>query len=222
MTAKTYGKLEIHPRCMRILDRARTGGVLGRLLSAASGTLPKTLLVTSPGRADGKTTASLALARAVVEAGRTVLWIDAHASAPAGSEFFDETAAPGLVEWLNGSCKLSELPELEAPTGLTVCLQSVATSPSVLHQAPWQERLAAAAQRFDVVVVDGGDLSSDSIPVMLAPLVDGVILVARCRRTQTNALSDAQNRLNNVKAKVLGVMLNRRTRTLPPWMSDEA
>jgi Mrp family chromosome partitioning ATPase len=81
-------------------------------------------------------------------------------------------------------------------------------SAALLQGEAFEKVLAAAASRFDLVVVDTPPLNvlSDAMPVAAA--VDGVLLVVRGGMTDRDGLEMALHRLRRAGAHVVGIVLN--------------
>jgi hypothetical protein len=67
--------------------------------------------------------------------------------------------------------------------------------------------LAEARARYDAVIIDAPPLVAVSDASVLAPHVDGVVLVARWGKTTTTAAADAAEALRTVSARLLGSVL---------------
>lgn len=68
--------------------------------------------------------------------------------------------------------------------------------------------LDAVLERSDMVIIDSPPVLSVNDAVVLAPVVDGVIIVARPGKTHMNELKAAVEQLRYVGANVIGVVLN--------------
>jgi Mrp family chromosome partitioning ATPase len=108
----------------------------------------------------------------------------------------------------------------------------------LLASQPFADALATLSDRFAHIVVDVPPLLGVSDAMVLAPRVEGVILVLRHGRASRGAAQHAIRMLESVRARVLGVVLNqvdirtpgwsayvfpshngfRRTWAAPPWM----
>ncbi|SFE59991.1 capsular exopolysaccharide family [Thermoanaerobacter thermohydrosulfuricus] len=62
---------------------------------------------------------------------------------------------------------------------------------------------------YDYVFIDSPPVVTVTDAVVLAPVVDGVILVIQAGKTEIEAVSRAKEILESVKANILGVVLNR-------------
>lgn len=187
-------------------DRIRAVQV--SLLRAMSAAGHQTLLVTSPGRGDGKSVmaANLALVLAK-DAGCRVLLVDGDLRKPAVPGLFGVPAGPGLAETLaRGAvwrqCVLrapwNELDLL--PAGRAGDAAALLVSPAA--QAVLDDMRAA----YDVVVIDSPPILAVAETTAMAGLADAVLLVAREGHTPREALAEAARALD--PGKLVGVVLN--------------
>jgi len=78
----------------------------------------------------------------------------------------------------------------------------------LLASARMRGALAAAIERYDIVLVDSPPMFPVADASLLATMVDGVVLVVRGERTPRHLTREAIARLRFMQAKVLGVVLN--------------
>ena len=69
--------------------------------------------------------------------------------------------------------------------------------------------LAAFAEQFDYIVIDTDSLSSSSSVSLLAPHIDGVLLVVESGRTRRADVAEAQAKIDQVGGTLLGAVLNK-------------
>jgi capsular exopolysaccharide synthesis family protein len=69
--------------------------------------------------------------------------------------------------------------------------------------------LSSIQENYDYVFIDSPPVVTVTDAVVLAPVVDGVILVIQAGKTEIGAVSRAKEILESVKANILGVVLNR-------------
>jgi hypothetical protein len=89
----------------------------------------------------------------------------------------------------------------------------------------WQSLHTSLASYFDqlrheyrYVLIDCPSLKDSQDAVMLAPLVDGVVLVVEANRTQKNQLLYAERMIEAARGRLLGHVLNRRSYVVPDWL----
>jgi polysaccharide biosynthesis transport protein len=168
----------------------------------------KTLLVTSPGAHEGKSTVLVNLAMAFVETGRRVLLVDADLRRASLHRALKVPNERGLVDMLKGS----EWPEgfrWVAP-GLDFIPSGIKTETpgSLLSSRRMTELIAMAAQRADIVLIDSPPILAvaDTLPLMAQ--VDGVLLVVRHGFTRRRSLMRAKAQLDRVHARLVGIVVN--------------
>src|SRR4029450_13689946 len=86
---------------------------------------------------------------------------------------------------------------------------SVPTNPAELLFSPrLTEARAVLGERFAHIVIDTPPILGVSDTLVLAPRVDGVLLLLRPRHTGRDAAQRAVQMLGAVRARLLGVVLN--------------
>jgi protein-tyrosine kinase len=87
---------------------------------------------------------------------------------------------------------------------------------SILGLAPLKAAIEQFRARFDWVVVDGPPITVYSDAAILAPLVDGVVLVVEAEKTRWEVVSQAKRTLEESGGRILGAVLNRQRFHIPP------
>lgn len=169
----------------------------------------RTLLVTSPGIHEGKTTVVLNLGRMFLETNRRVVLIDADLRRPALHVGLNAPNEIGLADLLVGRDLEAQAfhaiaPGLELlPSGMTPANPS-----ALLSSAATRRAVELARARADVVLIDSPPLLAVSDALPLTSLVDGVVLVVRAGVTQRRALLRAKEQLDRAGARVVGILVN--------------
>jgi len=189
-----------------------------RIVLGEDGRPRRVLLVTSPAKGDGKTltVANLALTMAQ-EFNRRIAIVDADLRDPGLHTLLGLPRSPGLSDVLSGTIALDEalveLPEFN----LTVLpAGGVAEQPAErLGSSAMRHALDALRTRFDRVLVDVPPLVPLADVSVLAPQVDGVLLVVRAGATKRPEIERA---LSMVDAnRFLGIVLNGTDGARPPY-----
>jgi capsular exopolysaccharide synthesis family protein len=169
----------------------------------------RTVIVTSASVNDGKSTVLANLAVAMTEAGKSVLAVDCDFRAPSLHALIGEPQSPGFTNALLGN-SLDESIHTTAIAGLRL-MPSGPLPPnpaevlgSVRLQSVWED----LKNRADIVLVDTPPIGLVSDAAQLAPRADGVLLVLRSGHTRREASQNAKRQLEQVKARILGVVLN--------------
>jgi len=169
------------------------------------------ILVTSPNRGDGKTVVAANLAMAFAQADRNVLLVDADLRRPRLHTLFELPHDPGFADvMLHGKLAMEVivsrvLPNLDVlPSGVTPRHPSEALGSKRLLQF-----LEDLDKVYDTVIFDAPPLLPVTDASLLAPVVDGTILVVSSGQTPVAALNRARDILQQVHASIFGVVFNR-------------
>lgn len=170
----------------------------------------RTLLVTSPGPGDGKSTSVANLAIVIAQMGGKVLLIDADLRRPVLHSVFKLDRRIGLSNVLAGR---AEIAEAVSPTDIEnlhiMPCGALPPNPSeLLGSSAMQRTLAALKNEYELVLFDSPPVIAVTDAAVLARQVDGVFLVVKAGHTSKDAAFRSYTLLNQVKAKVLGTLLN--------------
>ncbi|MDQ3640713.1 MAG: polysaccharide biosynthesis tyrosine autokinase [Actinomycetota bacterium] len=180
------------------------------IVFAASAREAKSVLITSPHPGDGKTVTAANLAVALAHAGKKVVVVSADLRKPRLHRFFGARNEAGLSNVLTGTTPLQEV---LAPTDIDN-LRLLPSGPAPKHPG---ELLGSEAMRtaldeltkdFDMVLVDAPPLLAVADAMTLAPVVDAVLFVAEAENTSRAAVDLAISQLDQVRAHVIGAVLN--------------
>ncbi len=180
-----------------------------RILHADPGMPAHVVLVTSPGRGEGRTitTGNLGLAMAQ-EWQRRICIVDADLRHPQMHRIFGLPDGPGLCDVLTGRATLEEALVMLEEHQLTILPSgNVPAHPAeLLGTAAMRRMLDTLRTQFDRVVIDTTSATPLADVSMLAPLVDRVLLVVRAGVTTKPAIHDALSSIDS--SKLLGLVLN--------------
>lgn len=180
------------------------------LIYAAPQGESRSVVVTSPGMGEGKTTTVTNLGIALAQVGLNVLVVDADMRKPRIHAAFDLERAPGLSEFLVGRARFDEIVRATDIPGLSV-VTSGARPPNpteLLSLRQMRDFLNQASARFDRVVLDTPPVIPVTDAVILAALTGMVLVVAQSGKTPREALRRLTRLCSDVHAKVAGVVLN--------------
>lgn len=170
-----------------------------------------TLLVTSPSPEDGKTTIAANLASVIAQGGRKVVIVDADLRRPRIHRIFQIPNRVGLTDQFirphdafDGAIKQTEITGLHALTS-----GNLPPNPSeLLSSERMSEILNQLASQFDMTILDAPPFLVVTDALVMAPRVDGVIVVIKPSVTKRAALKNLLDQLRQVKANLIGVVLN--------------
>ncbi len=179
------------------------------LFSRAAGEL-KTIVVTSPFTQDGKSTTAANLATAFAQHGMRTLLVDCDLRRPTQHEIFRVPREPGLTELLSGDGIVAGTGRRTNIEGLSlITAGALPPDPSELvGSSRMRNLLARFAESFDVIVIDSPPVLPVADAAILSTMSDGALLVVRAGATNRKAAQLAVQQLEDVDARVLGVVLN--------------
>lgn len=170
----------------------------------------RTLLISSQGTSEGKTTIAVNLAVVISQTGKNVVLIDADLRRP---RVHSELALPnrvGLSNVLRERAPVSKVIQRYKNEHLMVMTSGgLPPNPAeVLSSQRMVEVLQELTTIADLVILDGPPLVfAESIA--LSAEVDGVLMVVRPNQTEAQPAVTVMEQLHRVGARVVGVVLNR-------------
>lgn len=172
----------------------------------------RTLVITSPGFGEGKSTTTSNLAISMALQGERVLIIDADLRNPNMHSFFSIQNTTGLTNVLMGEKTLEEAVSHTEIGRLEVLTSGQAPfNPSkLLGSQAMKELMESALKQYDIVLFDSPPVLEITNTLILANQCDGVILVINQRKTKNGKAIEAKKALEFAKAKLIGFVLNER------------
>lgn len=170
----------------------------------------KTLVVTSAGVSEGKSTTLANLAVVSAQTGRNVVLVDADLRRPTLHQLFGLDNETGLTTAMMDDAALST-PPLQASgiEGLSV-LTSGPLPPNpaeLMGSRRMEEAIAALADGADQVFFDTPPVVAVTDAAVLSTKVDGVLLVISAGQTRREVARTAVQRLEQINARLVGTVL---------------
>ncbi|HHN66121.1 MAG TPA: polysaccharide biosynthesis tyrosine autokinase [Nitrospirae bacterium] len=172
---------------------------------------PKSILITSAGEQEGKTTVSTNTAMALRETLGDGILIDADMRRPKLHRTFGVDNRVGLSTFLSGNTHLGNgLIKNTDIKGLHVIPSGpIPPNPSeLLVSKRMRELIESLSEQYNFIIIDSPPIMGMPDSVYLSSIVDGTVLVVKSGHTQKNVLKETKKILRNINAKVLGVVLN--------------
>ncbi|WP_165886959.1 CpsD/CapB family tyrosine-protein kinase [Scopulibacillus darangshiensis] len=172
----------------------------------------QTIMITSPGPGEGKTTTAANLAVVMAQQGKKVLLVDADLRKPTIHYTFRMNNTLGLTTILTKQQTLEESIRKTDIDHLSV-LPSGPIPPNpaeLLGSAAMKGFMRQALTMFDAVVFDTPPALAVTDAQVMANQCDGTVMVIRSGATENEAAVKAKELLDKANSKILGVVLNRK------------
>ncbi len=171
----------------------------------------RTILITSSVAREGKSFIATCLAIAYAQAGQQVVLIDGDMRQPAVDRYLGLDRSVGLSSVLVGELSLQEALQTTPLAPLKV-LAAGPTPPNpaeLLESSAMVNLLKSTELEGHTIIIDSPPLLLVADPNVLAPLVDGVLVVVHAGHTVREALLRSRDQLTLSGANLIGVVLNQ-------------
>lgn len=165
------------------------------------------LVITSPTPGDGKTTTAINLAIAFAKAGNKVLLVDGDLRKPSIDKLMNLKNTAGLTNIIIGEESLDDSVQACDIDNLYILTSGlVPPNPAEILSS---KRAKQLFKRFEQIIIDSPPITTASDAAVLSTLSAGTLLVIRYGAIAKSLVVDVVNQLRNVKANLLGVVLNQ-------------
>lgn len=172
---------------------------------------PRTIVVTSCTKNEGKSTTAMALAVALSQMGKRVLLVDGDMRNPTLHRMFKTDHSVGLSNILSSDAdpitvtRKTDFPNLYLITG-----GPLPPNPAELLSGPsLQKLLSPSASLFDHIVIDAPPILGIADSIILCNHVDATLFVVESSKTRKAAIRNAIRRLRQAGAAPLGAILTK-------------
>lgn len=170
--------------------------------------------ITAPRKGEGASTVARNLACCLRRRGKRVMLLDCDLYRSRLAKEQKLEAAPGLADFLAGKCSLDQTIRQCFAKQKANCFPVIPAGKKyvngmeLLTSGRMRTALGVLRKISDYVILDLPPLEETSETVELAKEADGILLVTRRDRGNTESLRDAVGQLEFVKARILGVVYN--------------
>jgi len=170
----------------------------------------KSILVTSAGPSEGKTTVACCIAVAMAQAGQRVCLVDCDLRRPRMHRIFKERSDRGVTTALLDESGLGDNAiATDVPNLSVVPAGPIPPNPAELfHSQRFATFITSLTDRFDRVIIDSPPIVAVTDAAVLSRLCDGVVLVVRAFSTTKDIVRHGSRVLQDVGAKMAGIVLN--------------
>jgi len=176
----------------------------------------RTLLVTSAHKEEGKSSTVANLGVVMAQAGMRVLVVDSDLRRPSISRIFGLADGAGLTDLLLNEGEDCSLYLADTAIANLKVLRTgpLPASPSeLLSSNRLKTLIAELLKHVDIIIFDSPPVLSVTDAAVLAPRMDGVILVVEGGRTRRESVVRARDALRGVGGRLLGVVLTKTGRS---------
>jgi capsular exopolysaccharide synthesis family protein len=178
-----------------------------------------TVLATSTSPDDGKSTTIANLAITFATSGSNTVLVDADLRRPHLHQIFGLSNDTGLTTWVSEVSRAANpatvklpLQETQVPNLRVLTSGPVPPNPAeILASQRMADMLSLLKNSAEYVLVDTPPIIAVTDAAVLAPRVDGVLLVINAGKTKRDLALKARDLLRQVNAHLLGVVLNNAT-----------
>ncbi len=171
----------------------------------------RTMVVTSPGPEEGKSTTLANLAITIAQGGKRVILVDCDLRRPSQHTIFGVPNGAGLTTMVVEDQAMKEPPlqEIGVPDFWLLPSGPLPPNPSeLLGSRRMEEIIAALLERADMLLFDVPPIIAVTDAAVLASKVDGVLLVFKAGGTKRDHAQRAKALLDKVNARLIGSVLN--------------
>lgn len=188
----------------------------------------KTILITSAGPKEGKSTCLINLGLAIAQTGVRTLLVSADIRRPVIAKTFGIKREPGLTEVLLGMVSFDDtvrnitdymlgiinFEDIKRTPGLdNLWVLSSGQLPfnpaKMLESKELDELISELREKFDLIIFDSPPVLPVTDASLMASRMDMVIMIYEIGRTSREALLRAKTQLDSVGANICGVILNQ-------------
>ncbi|MDD3182634.1 MAG: polysaccharide biosynthesis tyrosine autokinase [Alphaproteobacteria bacterium] len=216
------------PSLRTISDRPPEDYVVDKPLSAYSESLrtvrtaihfsnvdhpPKTVMVTSSGPGEGKTTFCLSMARSLAAGGNKILLIDADLRRPRLARLL-EIAADGkdLSALLTGSSTMEDVLRHDPLVSKLDVIPAFGRAPNaqdLLGSKQMKKIIDEVSSKYDLVIVDTPPILAVSDAAMVGRVVDTSLFIVKWATTSRDTVVQALKQLKSLDCRIAGSVLNQ-------------
>jgi len=171
----------------------------------------RSIVITSAGPGDGKSTTASNLAVVLAQAGNSVMLVDCDLRKPIQHKIFGVENQRGLANCLLQNLAPEEVAHHRIIDNLNLLTSGpIPPNPAEILSSEKVRRLwDTLLERYDYLLIDSPPVLAVTDTLLLAGQVHGVLLVIESAVTRTDIAREAKEQLVRANARILGVVLNK-------------
>ena len=170
---------------------------------------PKVIVITSPGRREGKTITCANLGVVLAQADNNTLIVDCDLRAPEVHKAFGLRNPYGIVDVLSGEQDVQEACHVPVPGLKVLSTGPIPPAPAeLLSSRQFVDLMDQVRTQFDYVLVDTPSMQAVSDPLIIVPKSDGVLLVLDAQKTRKGSVRKHVRDVESIGSRVLGIVMN--------------
>jgi succinoglycan biosynthesis transport protein ExoP len=204
-----------HPLILRFAPSAAPSEAVRRLrtnLQSINGSeRPKSLVITSSIRGEGRSTIAMNLAVSLADTGARIILIDADLRRPSIDEYMGIEGAVGLTTVLTGQVEIQDaIQPFDNSTLDVLPAGQVPPNPSeLLGSAAMNTLLEGLQASYDMVLLDTPPLLPVTDGAVLSKMAGGVLVILGADRVRGPQLHETLESLQAAGAHVFGIVMNK-------------
>lgn len=170
----------------------------------------KSIMVTSPESADGKSTTAANLAIVFAQQGKSVLLVDTDLRIPSVHYAFHASNMYGLTSVLTREVDIdAAIMKTYIPNLAILTSGAIPPNPSELLSSKAMEKLMTELKdRFDMIIYDTPPVLAVADAQIIGHKCDGVVLIVASGKTNKDYALKAKELLENARSQLIGVIVN--------------
>lgn len=171
----------------------------------------QTIVVTSSGPSEGKTTTSTNLAIVMAQAGNKTILIDCDLRKPTIHKMFEISNQVGLSNLLIGETKLNDVILKTTEENLHIIPLGVRPpNPSeLLGSEKMKNFIHSLKETYDYIILDTPPVILVTDALIVSQYADGCLLVVSAGETHKDAVMKSKRLIENVNGNIMGIVLNK-------------
>ncbi|MEF3121219.1 CpsD/CapB family tyrosine-protein kinase [Kocuria flava] len=171
---------------------------------------PRVVVVTSSMPGEGKSSITANLAVAIASTGRDVVVVDGDLRRPVMTELFGLVPGVGITDVLVGEAEVDDVLQVydKFPNLQVLGAGRTPPNPTELLASQAMRTMLAGLAEDAFVLVDAPPLLPVTDAALLTASADGALVVATAQGTTVDELGKALGNIEQVRGRVLGVVLN--------------